>query len=322
MSNKTNPFTRRDFVKSSSLAMAAIPFLSFSNTFSASEYFDENELSVNIFSKHLHFLDYTAMSEAAAEIGFDGLDLTVRPDGHVDPERVAEDLPRATEALKKAGLKPQMITTNVSNAEDPLNRTLLKTAGEQDFEYYRMGWLKYPEEQSIPETISIYQDQFKALAKYNKEVGLQGSYQNHSGEFVGAPIWDLYQILNTIPVSDCGVQYDIRHATLEGTNAWELGLKLIKDHINTIVIKDFKWESVNGKPKIKNTPLGEGMVDFPRYFSLLKKYKINVPVSLHLEYELGGAEHGNKTLTIDKKEVFKNMKKDLQFLRESWANVE
>jgi len=43
------------------------------------------------------------------------------------------------------------------------------------------------------------------------------------------------------------------------------------------------------------------MVDFGRYFSLLKKYDINVLVSLHLEYDLGGSEHGATEITIDKK---------------------
>ena len=64
------------------------------------------------------------------------------------------------------------------------------------------------------------------------------------------------------------------------------------------------------------------MVDFNRYFSLLKKYNINVPVSLHLEYGLGGAEHGATKISIDKKEVFAQMKKDLSFLKEAWQKAE
>jgi hypothetical protein len=64
------------------------------------------------------------------------------------------------------------------------------------------------------------------------------------------------------------------------------------------------------------------MVDFNRYFSLLKKYKINVPISLHLEYDLGGAEHGAKEIKIDKKEVFARMKKDLNFIRNAWDIAE
>ena len=53
------------------------------------------------------------MSEAAAEMGFNGLDLTLRPKGHVLPERVVDDLPKAVEAMKKHGINPLMMTTNV-----------------------------------------------------------------------------------------------------------------------------------------------------------------------------------------------------------------
>ncbi|MEM9984789.1 MAG: sugar phosphate isomerase/epimerase, partial [Bacteroidota bacterium] len=49
----------------------------------------KEELEVHLFSKHLQFLGYRAMAEKATELGFAGLDLTVRPNGHVSPEKVA-----------------------------------------------------------------------------------------------------------------------------------------------------------------------------------------------------------------------------------------
>src|SRR3954466_14686708 len=73
-------------------------------------------LKVNIFSKHLQFLDYTDMAEVAAQIGFDGIDLTVRPEGHVLPERVETDLPKAIEAMLKVGLTPLLMTTAIEDA--------------------------------------------------------------------------------------------------------------------------------------------------------------------------------------------------------------
>jgi len=119
-----------------------------------------------------------------------------------------------------------------------------------------------------------------------------------------------------------GAQYDIRHAVVEGGGSWELGLKNIKPFINSIVIKDVKWGVVKGKWKAIHVPLGEGMVDFKRYFSLLKQYKIDVPISLHVEYKgLGGAEKGRKEITIPKKEVFAQIKKDLVFLQEAWKKA-
>ena len=67
--------------------------------------------------------------------------------------------------------------------------------------------------------------------------------------------------------------------------------------------------------------MGEGMVDFKYYFKLLKKHNINVPVSIHVEHDLGGAEHGGKP-NIDKKEVLKRIKKDLDFVRRTWNEVQ
>jgi sugar phosphate isomerase/epimerase len=262
------------------------------------------------------------MSEAAAEMGFDGLDLTVRPKGHVLPDRVQEDLPMAVEAMKKYGLNPRMMTTNVIDAENHEQKSVLETASKNGLSHYRTGWLSYPEDREITESQAIYGQQFKSLELLNKKLGLIGCYQNHAGNHVGAPIWDLPAILEATNNSHMGCQYDIRHAVVEGGSSWELGLRLIRPYIKSIVIKDFKWGTVNGQWKPINTPLGEGMVDFDRYFSLLKKYNINVPVSLHLEYGLGGAEHGATEITIDKKDVFAQMKKDLAFLKEAWQKAE
>ena len=321
---KPASFTRRDFIKQSTLASSALvfPLNSIAGGLALNENPSGKNLEVHLFSKHLQFLNYNDMAEAAAEMGFDGLDLTVRPKGHVLPERVSEDLPKAVEAIKKYGLRTVLMTTNVLDSENQEQMTVLETASSLEFTHFRTGWLTYPEDRTIAESQAIYAQQFKNLEELNKKYGIVGCYQNHAGNHVGAPIWDLPPILAATENQYMGCQYDIRHAVVEGGSSWELGLRLIRPFIKTIVIKDFKWGIVDGKWKPINTPLGEGMIDFDRYFSLLKKYKINVPISLHLEYDLGGAEHGSPKLTIPQKEVFTQMKKDLIFLKEAWQKAQ
>ena len=314
--------TRRNFTKLSALSIGSVPLMGFDSPLFDAITKPKDDLTISLFSKHLQFLDYNDMAAAAAEIGFNGLDLTVRPKGHVLPEKVVNDLPKAVTAMKKYGMNPGMMTTNVWDLSDTVQKTVLETAGSLGFSHYRTGWLKYPEDRTIGESQALYAQQAKELETLNKKLGLIGCYQNHAGNHVGAPIWDLPPILKATNNEHIGAQYDIRHAVVEGGNSWELGLRQIKPFIKSVVIKDFKWGQVDGKWKPINTPLGEGMVDFNRYFSLLKKYDINVPVSLHLEYDLGGAEHGDSKITIDKKEVFAQMKKDLNFLREAWKNAE
>lgn len=314
--------TRRNFTKLSTTALGAIPFMGIGNTLLKPAQNRDDDINVSIFSKQLQFLDYNEMAAAAAEIGFDGLDLTVRPKGHVLPEQVSDELPNAVAAMKKYGIPPNMMTTNVWDGANLEQKKVLETASALGFSYYRTGWLKYPEDQTIAESQSLYGRQAKELESVNKALNLIGCYQNHAGNHVGAPIWDLPPILSATKNEHLGCQYDIRHAVVEGGSSWELGLRKIKPFIKSIVIKDFKWGLVDGKWKPVNVPLGAGMVDFNRYFTLLKKYQINVPVSLHLEYDLGGAEHGASKITIDKKQVFAQMKKDLTFLKETWKQAE
>jgi sugar phosphate isomerase/epimerase len=322
MSTKSAKYTRREFTKLSAMALTAIPFMSFANPLIQRPFLSQtDDLEVHLFSKHLQFLNYNDMSEAAAEMGFDGLDLTVRRKGHVLPENVIVDLPKAVNAMKKHGLAPKMMSTNVWDAHNKEQQTVLETASRLGFKNYRTDWLKYPEEIDITESQTLYGEQAKDLEILNKKLGLIGGYQNHSGKHVGAPIWDLLPILDATKGEFMGSQYDIRHAVIEGGESWELGLRRIKKYINSIVIKDVKWGVVDGKWQPINVPLGEGMVDFNRYFSLLKKYKINVPVSLHVEYDLGGAEKGKNKITIPKKEVLKRIKKDLVFLKEAWRKA-
>ncbi len=313
--------SRRNFTKLSAIATAGVPLMGFSNTLHNLTSKASDAIQVNLFSKHLQFLDYDEMSAAAADMGFNGLDLTVRPKGHVWPEKVVADLPKAVAAMKKYGLRPQLMTTNVWDGSSAVHKTVLETASNLGFTHYRTDWLKYDEHKNLKDSQRLFGEQAKALELVNKRFGIVGCYQNHAGKNVGAPIWDLSTILSATANEFMGCQYDIRHAVVEGGTSWELGLRLIKPYVKSIVIKDFKWAKVNGKWKPVHVPLGEGMVDFNRYFSLLKAYDIQVPVSLHVEHDLGGAERGASTINISKKEVFLRIKKDLTFLKEAWRKA-
>tara|TARA_R110002074_G_scaffold7401_1_gene31816 strand:- start:50122 stop:51087 length:966 start_codon:yes stop_codon:yes gene_type:complete len=321
MKDDNRALSRRNFVKLSSTGLMAMPVFGIENPFQLELSNTNDDIEVYLFSKHLQFLDYNEMSSVASKLGFDGLDLTVRPKGHVLPERVDADLPKAVTAMKKHGLKAKLMTTNVLDVENIEHKTVLETASKLGLTHYRSGWLTYPEEQSIAASQELYGAQFKKLEELNTKLNLIGCYQNHAGKHVGAPIWDLIPILEATNNTNFGCQYDIRHAVVEGGTSWELGLQVIQPYIKSIVIKDFKWGEVNGEWKPINTPLGDGMIDFKRYFSLLKKYKINVPISLHLEYDLGGAEHGANEISIAKEDVYRQMKSDLDFLKETWRNA-
>jgi len=287
---------------------------------SAKPEINPDAFKVSIFSKHLQWLDYKDMANVLKEIGFDGADLTVRPGGHVLPDRVEEDLPKAAEALAIEGKKIYMLTTAIDNADDPFTVRILKTASSLGIRHYRMGWGHYDNTRSVEENISSIQLKLTKLALLNEKYSISGEYQNHSGVasegiYFGGAIWDIAKVLKEINSPWLGSQYDIYHATIEGANTWPVGFKLISPFIRSIDIKDFKWIERDGKIRSEAVPLGEGMVDFRRYFRLLKENKLEIPVSLHFEYPLGGAENGSSKLTIERGEVVSAMRKDLSNLK-------
>ena len=53
------------------------------------------------------------------------------------PERAEEDLPKAFEALKKAGVPVAMITTRIQDPRDPTARKIFKTASSLGIRRYR-----------------------------------------------------------------------------------------------------------------------------------------------------------------------------------------
>jgi sugar phosphate isomerase/epimerase len=270
---------------------------------------------VCVFSKHLAWLNYQDMADFALQAGFDGIDLTVRPGGHVVPENVVIDLPKAVKAVRDKGLEVHMLTTAITDPKEPHTEAILRTASQLGIKYYRTGWLRYQENQGTQQNLESFRTKLSGLAKLNKQYAIHGAYQNHSGLNLGAPVWDLWMLIKDMDPRWLGCQYDIRHATIEGALSWPMGLELLRNHIQTIDIKDFHWSKTEGKWQIEDVPLGEGMVDFKKYLSLLKQYSISGPISLHFEYPLGGADEGKKELTISKEKVLEVMRKDLSTLR-------
>ncbi len=314
------PISRRDFLKKSVAAAAMIPLLGVSEKVLAMGEPSET-LPVCIFSKHLQFLDYRTLGEKAAEMGFSGIDLTVRAGGHVEPKNVKTDLRKAVEEIRKGGSPCVMMSTTIEKATNALDRDVLEAASACGIRYYRPNWFKYPEGKPLPETLEMYAQQLKELSELNKKLGLVGCYQNHAGTFVGGSLWEVYKILELVDKNYFGSQFDIRHAMVEGANSWVNGLELIHSQIKTIVVKDYKWAEINGKWQIVNVPIGEGMVDFKKFFRILKNYGIRVPVSMHCEYDLGGAEKGNRKITVYPQVVFDSMTKDLKTIRELWREA-
>ena len=258
------------------------------------------------------------MAEVSKEIGFDSVDLTVRKGGHVLPERVADDLPKAFEAVRSAGLVMDMITTDISGGKTPHAEAVLKTAHALGIRYYRFGGLRYKDGGDPADQLKAFVPSLRELGAMSAQFQMHGMYHTHSGiNQVGAPQWDLQRLLTEVGSPNLGFNYDIGHATVEGGfGGWLLSTRTVSSMMKGVALKDFLWrKDKNGEWRPAWCPMGAGMVNFPKFFALLKQQKFNGPLQLHYEYPLGGAETGQKSIGIDKAALMATMRKDLQYTR-------
>lgn len=236
------------------------------------------------FSKHLQGLSFDDIASFAAEVGMDGVEAPIRPGGHVEPEKVEEDLPKLVEALKKQDRELTIMTSGINEVSAEQNtEAVLRTAAKLGVKRFRMLYYKYDLQKPIWPQLDEIRPKIKDLVQLCTEIGIQPLFQNHSGkDYVAAPVWDMYSIMREYSAEQFSFAYDIYHSTIEGGSSWPLEAALVSDHLGAVYFKDFKW---NGR-KAEGCPLGEGQVN-PAFAKTLMKGGYKGPISLHLEYLKG-----------------------------------
>ena len=284
----------------------------------------KGKLKVAVFSKHLQFVQGEELAKAAAGVGFDGIDIALRKGGHIEPATVAKDLPALVAILRQHELEVPMVTTDIADTETPFAEDILKAASALGIRNYRFGAYKWDAAKPYDAQLEAMKPRLAKLAALNARYGMCAMYHTHSGVgVVGASIWDLWYLMRDLDPAAIGINFDVEHATIEGgLGGWIDSFKIAGKYLRGIAIKDFAWgKDAKGVAQAQWKPIGEGMVKLPQFFGMVAETPFSGPVQMHYEYPLGGANNGNRTITIPKEDVFAAMKKDLDKTRAMMAQA-
>ncbi len=202
------------------------------------------------------------------------------------PERVTDDLPRAVELFKSHGIIVPMITTGILDAHKDHAEDIVRTASGLGIRYAKLGYYSYGDLHRIHERLAEVKRQLRDIVALFKQHGMHAGFHNHSGETVGAVMWDLWQLIGDLPPDVIGSYFDVRHATVEGGLAgWRIAMNLLISRITMVAVKDFLWQKDPKRGwRPENVPLGQGMTRFEEAFGRLKEVGFAGPISLHMEY--------------------------------------
>ncbi|MGF1585553.1 MAG: sugar phosphate isomerase/epimerase family protein [Bacteroidales bacterium] len=305
--------SRRRFIQATALTGA---FMTYTDLISLMPMDNKKQnQKIFFFSKPLDKYETEFMSETLSMAGIDGFDLTVRPGGKVTPEKVTDDLPKVIETFNKYNLDTHLIVTAITGTEDPVTEKILKTASGHGVKHYRLGYYDYDMSAGVLKSLDLIKSRMKALSDMNNHYNIQAGYQNHDGARLGAPLWDVWEVIKNLPDNSVSIQYDVRHAIVEGYRSWIIALNLIQSRIGSLAFKDFSWDIQNGRARPIHVPLGEGLVDFNNYIKILRDLNIEAPFTLHIEYPLLTAEEEGLTLLAKQKIIVEKLKKEVQFIR-------
>lgn len=275
--------TRRHFLHSAALSAASLALGSSEAGAIVGKIPRKHKLCA--FTKHLQGLPFDQIADIAAEVGLDGIEAPIRPKGHVEPERVTEDLPKLMAALKQRNLEMTILTSGINQVSKEQNtEEVLRTAKALGIERFRMLYFKYDLNKPIQAQIDEWKPLIKDLVQLCSEIGIQPLLQNHSGkDYFGAPIWDAWSLMKDYTPQQWGFAMDAFHTTVEAGMSWPIDTALVGGHIQAIYFKDVKWLSPG---KAEGVPLGTGMVNRAFATTLLKR-GFTGPISLHTEYMTG-----------------------------------
>lgn len=244
-----------------------------------------------MFSKMLADLSVREAAAAMKKIGFDGVDLTVRPKGHVLPEEVEAGLPQAAKEIADEGMEIALLTTAIEDADDPTAEAIFAAAQACGVQQLKLGYWKYEGFGRLQAQIDEVRAKLDGIEKLSEKYGVKPCIHIHSGDMMSALAPVVRRILEGRDPQRIGVYLDPGHMTLEGgRSGWKMGIDILADYIHLLAVKDFGFvqqpANVFDKKawKLVHLPLDTGMVQWPKVIECLRAIGFDGWASLHSEY--------------------------------------
>jgi sugar phosphate isomerase/epimerase len=268
-----------------------------------------------MFSKMLGELSIAQAARRMKAIGFAGVDLTVRPGGHVRPEKVASELPEAVKAIRGEGLSVPMITTAITKASDLHAEAILGSAAALEIRHAKLGYWNAPKG-GLADSIERARRELDGLQRLAEMSHLTLGVHNHSGPgYVNCQPLVIWTLIRDRDPAHIASYFDPGHAAVEGgLGGWRQALELLGSRIRLVAVKDFDWKPEPGRIKTvwrsRQVPLKEGLVAWDEFFQALSLLKFEGPISFHSEYK---GSHSWRDLSTD--ELITQTVEDLAFVR-------
>ena len=246
--------------------------------------------TVCLYSKVLIKIGYIDLPMIVQGLGFDGVDLSVENDGHVKPEKAPYSLMPALEAFTGIGLDVPMLTTDLMTWPDKDAEQILGLSTYIGVPFWRPGHWKFTGPAQVEMQLPLVQRNLATLAQVGRATKMVMGVHNYLDGAEGAAVRDISRVITPVDPHWAGYDFDIGYATIEGgAGGFEPPFAIASTRLKMVTLRDFKWDRPEGAARVpKPCPLGDGVVDFPKFFGALAKAKFSGPITLAVDHTPAG----------------------------------
>jgi L-ribulose-5-phosphate 3-epimerase len=237
-----------------------------------------------VYSGNLAKVPYAMLGDIAGQIGYEGVDLTVFPGGHVNPFIANVDMVRAVEAVRGSNLEVPMISTELTSMNNATAYAVLALAYQGAVKMFRTGYwpLNAPalRQQRLVET----RRDIVGLVLLGRRCKMEAMIPNRAGAWIGHSVSEAQSLIGDMDPHWTGFYFDIAAAFADaGADAGPAAMKAALPRAKAIAVSDFHPKP--GSPDVvEPCPLGQGVVDWAKVFTMLAEARFTGPISIHMDY--------------------------------------
>jgi sugar phosphate isomerase/epimerase len=203
-------------------------------------------LIMDAYTRHLHWLrSADEIAEAAIEMTCGGVNPTIQAfPGHIDPAKVAQELPPFVKTMQKHGLRVKQVRGgNQTEVGAPNLEAMVGTMGQLGVTHYWVGTDNYDLTNPILPQLDAIKKKVEDFVRLNQKHGTTLMYHTRAGaNSVGSVVWDLLYVMKDFDPKYVGFHWDTGHMSHHGSNMWELLMRTTGPYIVAMGWKDRSWQ--------------------------------------------------------------------------------
>jgi sugar phosphate isomerase/epimerase len=242
------------------------------------------------FIKHFRGLPLEEVGSTVGELGFDGVDLLIRPGHQVEPGD-PDHIPAAVRTLQQAGLSVPLATTDITDPAAAPTERIIGLCAEAGIGTIRLGFWAYDPGLGYRTAFETAQRHLDTLETMARRAGVRLAIQIHGGSIHSSGALTAALLAGRDPAHLGAYPDPANQVVQEGREDWRMTFDLLQPWLCCVGVKNGGWfpaeRAASGQRHWRSDwqGLSEGMVPWDEIIAFLIQRSYGGLLSLHSHYQ-------------------------------------